>query len=114
MGTMPGSVELLGNQLSVPAENGIRFGNSRDIIQRFATKPFGDVSQRGTLRIRQPQTGGQLASQNPVLGDQVFVAEQQFLIHESGHEGKQTCPMESIAHGGTFIITIYGRHHPLA
>jgi hypothetical protein len=46
--------------------------------------------------------------QNAILGDQVFVAEQQFLIHESGHEGQQTCPMGSIVHGGTSMM------HPFA
>jgi hypothetical protein len=101
---MPGSVELLGNQASVPAENAIRLGHSRDIPQCSAAQPIGDLSERGSLGIGQPQAGGQLAVQNAILGDQVFVAEQQFLIHESGHEGQQTCPMGSIVHGGTSMI----------
>src|SRR6516165_11234299 len=74
--TMPGSVELLGSQASVPAENGIRLGHLRDVFQRFTPKPFGNLAQRDSLWIRKPQPHRQMAAQNTILSDQVLVAEQ--------------------------------------
>jgi hypothetical protein len=35
---------------------------------------------------------------------QVFVSQQQFLIDKARYKGQQPCPVESIAHGRTFII----------
>jgi len=34
-----------------------------------------------------------MGSEDAVLGGQVFVAQQQFLIDEAGHEGQQACPL---------------------
>jgi hypothetical protein len=50
-------------------------------VLRFASKPFGTLGQRDSLRIGKPQRHRQMASQNPILCDQVLVAEQQILIH---------------------------------
>src|SRR5262245_61578679 len=101
---MPGAVELLRDQPPIPTENGVRFGNLRDILQSFAAESLRDLGQCGSLRVRQPEPGRQMGSEDAVLGRQVFVAQQQFLIDEAGHEGQQACPMESIAHGRTFIV----------
>jgi hypothetical protein len=90
---------------SIPAENGIRFGHSRDVIQRLATKPFTDLGKRGSFWIGQPQPIRQMTSQDTILGDQVLIAEQLFLIHEPRDERQQPCPMESTAHSRTLIIT---------
>jgi hypothetical protein len=49
----------------------------RDVFQRFAAKPLGNLGQRESLRIGKPQPHRQMASQNPILCDQVLVAEQQ-------------------------------------
>src|SRR5215831_10457131 len=65
---LPRSVELLSNQASVPAENGIRFGHLRDVAQRLATKPFSDLGQRGSFWIGQPQPIRQMAPENAILG----------------------------------------------
>ena len=75
--TMAGSVKLLRNQRPVPGQNGIRLGPLRDVFQRFASKPFGNLGQRDSLRIRKPLPHRQMAAQNPILCDQVLVAEQQ-------------------------------------
>ena len=45
-----------------------------------------------------------MGSKDAVLGRQVFVAQQQFLIDEAGHKGQEACPLKSIVHGGTFMI----------
>jgi hypothetical protein len=47
-------------------------------------------------RIGKPQPHRQMASQNPILCDQVLVAQQQILIHEPRYERQEACPVESI------------------
>jgi hypothetical protein len=80
---MAGSVKLLRNQAPVPGQNCIRLGHLRDFFQCFASKPSGNLGQRDSLRIRKPQPHRQMASQNPILCDQVLAAEQQILIHQT-------------------------------
>ena len=99
---MAGSFKLLRNQAPVPGENGIRLGHLRDVFQRLASKPFGNLGQRDSLRTGKPQPHRQMASQNPILCDQVLVVEQQILIHQPRYERQEACPVELIAHGGTF------------
>ena len=70
--------------------------------------------QRDSFRIRKPQPHRQMASQNPILCDQVLVAEQQILIHQPRYERQEACPVESIAHGGTSIITTVGQRSSFA
>ena len=67
---MAGSFKLLRNQAPVPGENGIRLGHLRDVFQRLATKPIGNLGQRDSLRTGKPQPHRQMASQNPILCDQ--------------------------------------------
>src|SRR5215831_11271851 len=82
----------------MPGEKGIRLGNTRDLLESFASQSFGNLGQDGSLGIRQAEPGRQVGSEDAVLGHQVFVSEQQFLIDEPRHVSEQTCPMESIAH----------------
>ena len=65
---MPGPVELLGRQPSIPIEDGVRLGNARDILQGFASESFRDLSQGGPLRIRQSDPARQVGSEDAVLG----------------------------------------------
>jgi hypothetical protein len=95
---MPGSVEFLGNQSTTPPENGIRLGNPRDVLQGFTAESLGDLAQGGSLGVRQPQAGWKLGSEDAILGGEVFIAEQQLLINEARHKGKQARPVESIVH----------------
>ena len=53
---------------------------TRDVFQCFAAKPFADLGQCGFLRISEPQPSRQMCSQDKVLGGQVFVLQQQFLV----------------------------------
>ena len=66
---MEGSVKFLCNQAPVPGQNGIRLGHLRDVFQRFAAKPFGNLGQRDPLWIGKPQSHRQMAPQNAILSD---------------------------------------------
>jgi len=55
-GTTPGfaklrSVELVGDELSVPGQQRIRLRDSRQFFQGFPSKPLGDLSQRSLFGI---------------------------------------------------------------
>ena len=91
-------VELLRYQSSIPGQKGIRLGSAGDILQSFAAQSFGDLGQGGSLCIRQPQPRRQVSSEDAILGREVFVPQQQFLIDEAGYKGQKACPVESIAH----------------
>ena len=81
-----GAVELVRNQLPIPGEKGIRLGDACDLLEGFATESFGDLGQSGSLCIGQAESGGQMRSEDAILGRQVFVAQQQFLIDETCHK----------------------------
>ena len=74
------------NQLPIPGEEGIRLGHACDLLEGFSTESFGDLGQSGSLRIGQPESGRQMRSEDAILGRQVFVAQQQFLIDETCHK----------------------------
>ena len=85
-GTTMAPVELLRYQSSIPGQKGIRLGSAGDILQSFAAQSFGDLGQGGSLRIGQPESGRQMRSEDAILGRQVFVTQQQFLIDETCHK----------------------------
>jgi hypothetical protein len=93
-----GRVELLRHQSPIPSEKGIRLGNTRNLHESSSSESFGDLGQSGSLGIRQAEPGRQVSSEDPILGHQVFVSQQQFLIDEFRHVSQQACPVESIAH----------------
>jgi len=64
----------------------------------LTAESFGDLGQGGSLRIRQPEAGRQVSSEDAILGREVLIAQQQFLIDETCHKWQQACPVESIAH----------------
>ena len=63
------------HQSPIPGEEAIRLGNPRDLLQSFAAESLGDLGQGGSLRIRQPEPGRQVRSENAILGRLVFVAQ---------------------------------------
>src|SRR5215468_10072719 len=102
--TTAGTVELQRHQASIPGEKRIRLGNARDILPSFAAESFCDLGQSGSLRIRQPEPRRQVSSEDAILGRQVFISQQQFLIDEARYKGQQACPVESIVHDRKFMI----------
>jgi hypothetical protein len=48
------AIELFGDQLAIPAENSIGFGEARHLLQPFTPQTLADFRQRGPLAVRQP------------------------------------------------------------
>ena len=92
IGTMFGSIELTGDQATVPTENRLGLGDTRDIGKEVAAEPFANFSQCAPLRVGEPDFGGEVRAQDPVLCGEVFALEEQALVHQHCHEGQQPYP----------------------
>ena len=62
-----GTIELLGDEPSLPGQDGVRLGNAGDLSERFAPHTLPDLGEGGALGITQPQSRWQLGPQNSVL-----------------------------------------------
>jgi hypothetical protein len=63
-----GTIELAGNQPSVPRQYGVRLGSAGYRLQPLPSQSLSDLSQCTPLRIAEPESGGKVASQDAVLG----------------------------------------------
>ena len=56
VGAKCGAVDLLGYGAAIPGENRVRLCHAGDVFQRLAAEPLADLSERGSLWIRQAQS----------------------------------------------------------
>ncbi len=89
---MFGAIKLLGNQSPIPGQDRIGFGYASNLVERFASKPLSDFAEGDSLRVRKPQSPRQLGSQDPILSGQVFVPQEQLLIHRTANVSQQSQP----------------------
>jgi len=82
---MFGAVELLGDEPTIPAENGIRFSNQGDLLQQFAAEPFADFCECEPFFVAQPQSLRQVRAQNAILRRQIFFLQEKFLVNAPGY-----------------------------
>ena len=98
IGTLLGAIEFRGHQFPIPSQNGLGFRDTRHVRQSLSSQPAADLGQRSTFGVGQPKPAGQVPSQDPILGGQILVLQQQFLIDQAGDVGKQTCPVVFLLH----------------
>jgi hypothetical protein len=72
---------------------------ARYVFQRFAAQPLADLSERGPLRISEPQSRRQMRPQYAVFARQVLIAQQQLLVNEPCYICQQPCPVP-VLHAG--------------
>jgi hypothetical protein len=87
-----GAVEFAGNEPPVASEDGLGLGDPGELPERSATAPFADVSDGGSFGIGRTHPVRKVRSQDPILGDQMFILEQEFLIDQRGDVGQQPSP----------------------
>ncbi len=58
----------------------------------LAPQTLADFRQRGPLAVRQPQIPRRMCLQNPVLGRQILILQQEFLIDQSGNVVQEPRP----------------------
>jgi hypothetical protein len=80
-----GTVELVGDEPPVPGEDAVWFGHASHLVQSFASESLADLSQRASLRIRQPQPCWQVRPENSILRSKVLVLKEEFLVDQPLH-----------------------------
>src|SRR5665811_310564 len=93
--TCPRSIELAGDEPSVPCQDGVRQGGSRHLAECLAAQSTANLAKLRSLCVRELQPPLQLAPQNPVFSSQIFVPQQQLLVHRPGDVGQDACPLHA-------------------
>jgi hypothetical protein len=75
------AIELFGTRLAIQPRM-VSFGEARHLQQPFALQTLADFRQRGPLAVRQPQIPRRMCLQNPGLGRQILILQQEFLIDQ--------------------------------
>src|SRR5262249_27709484 len=86
-------IELPGNQLAVPSQDGVRPGHSCHLCENLAAQSMADLSERGALGVRELQPPFRLSLQDTIFGSQIFVLCQQLLVHHSRDKGQDARPI---------------------
>jgi hypothetical protein len=95
-------VKLLGDQSPIPAQNSVGFGNARDIPERFAAKALSDFGQGDPFRVGEAQSRRKLGPQDSVLGGQILIPQQEFLVDGASHVGQEPHP-SAIPHAAVYL-----------
>ena len=73
---MFGSIELSGNQATVPAEDGIWLGDTSDLGEELPPEALADFSECAPLGVEEPEVGRQVRAQDPILCNEVFALKE--------------------------------------
>src|SRR5271166_5332109 len=74
------AIELAGDELAVPSQDGVRSGHTGHLGESLAAQAMTDLAERGSLGVRELQPPFQLRLQNAVFGGQIFVPRQQLSL----------------------------------
>jgi hypothetical protein len=85
---MLGAVILLGDQLAVPGEDGVRGDEAGHFIQRLLAQLLAQFGERLPLAVAQAHAARDLLAQDTVFCDQIFIAKQEFLVHRARNIGQ--------------------------
>jgi len=58
---MFGAIELLGDEFSIPSQNGVGFGDAGHMPERFASQALADFGEGGALGVAQRKVDGSFA-----------------------------------------------------
>ena len=89
------AVELAGDKLAIPSQDGVRPGYGRDVGESLAAQPMTDLAEHASLGVRKLQPTSQLHLEDAVLGGQIFVPRQQLLVHRPRHVGQDARPIHN-------------------
>ena len=60
------------------------------MLQQFPAQPSADFGECGSLWTGQPEAWLQMGFQNAVLGQQVLILQEQFVVDDTRHDGQKT------------------------
>jgi hypothetical protein len=87
------AIELAGDKLAVPAQDGIRPGNGGDVGESLAPQAMADLAEHLSRGVQERQPTIQLHLENAVLGSQIFVPRQHLLVCGPRHVGQHARPI---------------------
>src|ERR1035437_6584112 len=67
----------------------------RHLAECLAAQSTANLAKLRSLCVRELQPPLQLAPQNPVFSSQIFVPQQQLLVHRPGDVGQDACPLHA-------------------
>src|ERR1035437_6247957 len=91
--TCPRSIELASDEPSVPCQDGVRQGGSRHLAEGLAAQSMANLAELRSVGVREHQAPLQLGLQDPVLGSQILIPEQQLLVYSPRDVSKDTFPL---------------------
>ncbi len=80
-----GALILLSDELVVPGEDGVRFGNSRELCQHLFAELLANPCQCFAIAVSQWHATVDLLAEEAVLSGQVLIAQPEFLVHRHGN-----------------------------
>src|SRR5919198_5297572 len=82
----------------VPAENRVGLNNVCNFLEGLLAEFLADFGQYHAFGICQPHTASELIAQDTILGHQILVAQQQFLIDSPCNVCEQCLPIHALLH----------------
>src|SRR5215468_3456954 len=98
------AIELARAEPSVPSQNGIRQSGSRYIAECLAAQSTTNLAELRSLGVRELRPTLQLASQDLVLSGEIFIPQQQLLVHRPADVGQDACPLHELPHSRPFAM----------
>src|SRR5499426_1293253 len=92
------AIELARDEPSVPSQNGIRQSGSRYVAECLAAQSTTNLAELRSLGVRELRPTLQLASQDLVLSGEIFIPQQQLLVHRPADVGQDACPLHELPH----------------
>src|SRR5215813_1743236 len=89
------AVELAGDKLAVPSQDGVWPRYSCDLGEGVTAQAMSDLTERGSLGVREFEPSFQLVLQDAVFGGQIFVPRHEFLIHRPRDVGQDARPIHN-------------------
>ena len=86
------AVELAGDEPPVPAEDGLWFGDTGDLLKRSPAEPLADFREGRSFGIRKTHMGWKVNAEDAILSCEVFILEQELLIDQAGDVRQQPSP----------------------
>src|SRR5260370_22013274 len=89
------AIELAGDKLPIPSQDGVGPGYGRDVGKKLAAQAMTDLAEHASLGVRQLQSAYPLRLQDAVLGGQIFIPREKLLVHCPRHVGQHTPPIHT-------------------
>ena len=89
------AIEFAGDKLAIPGQDGVRPGHIGHFAENLAAQSTTDFAQRSSFGVRELQPSFQLGLQDAVFGSQIFISQQQLLVHRPRDVGQDACPIHT-------------------